>query len=302
MSMLLLQGCENGVAGQAAMHRVRAFCDGLVRGGQLDVCVALLPSAAEPRGQVLGLLQELRRGGAVRTAALLRGEALEAADLTECHDAGLDEVMIVQGGEDATPAIEQMMRLRELRPGGLPYRLWLEGAAAGALNARVRAWEHFCPRPASVEMAPFAFPTPEGEGGGEAAEHAQEWICDWQRAVITLDGYETLLACPAQPRAAGVALATARRPQPGERWGRVAGAAASPTVCGDCKRLVRFAVPEWMWSQAQDAPAAEAAPSPLGEPMQDCGDLGSLPEPRRGRLLEQWLERVATSARGGGRG
>jgi hypothetical protein len=292
MKTLLLEGNTALPNDRAALDLLRGLASRLIQHDFLGKCLAVLPPDGENRAKVLNFLQELKQSGEVFVVAVLRGAGLTRALLAECRESGLDQVVILQGIEDAMPAIDEMRKARA-EDASLIYRLWLDPAAAGVLHARARAWEHFCPTPETIELAPFSLDGAASDSSGsdrEAVAHA----CDWRRGVITLHGFHTLLPCPAHAR--GIPLdARAVRAVAADPAASAA-PAGSNSVCGDCHRLARFAVPEWMWSSTGEARSLAAAPAAETDDELSCGDLGQLATPEREQVLARWLARVAASA------
>lgn len=294
MSALLLTGSHSVLRETQALARLASFCAGLVREGRVSVCLAMLPTERTERDALLAFLQSLRYAGVRDTAVLIRTPELSLPVLLECNDAGIGDVVILQGIEDATPGIEEMVAFRRSRPGALRYRVWLNPDAEGVLQSRVRAWEYACPNPESVEIAPFTFKV-EPAPPSAPAEEETFFGCDWLSSVITINSALTLTPCPAHIAESSISVAgtSARRLT---EWQEKPEHVTAGPVCRGCHRLVRFAIPEWMRGVPEEPAPTITIRSNAGYHGEISSALTELLPHAQAAAVAALIERVARSA------
>jgi hypothetical protein len=295
--MFLVLDWENAGYPLRHRHEVLRIAAELRRDHGLTGCLAALPADRLERGWLLAMLGALKRGGGIRAAATITGPIVSAESLAACHNAELDEAIIVQQDIDGTRAIEAVRSHQRAFPSsGMTVRVWL-GDGGGSFQRQVAQWLHAGATLSSVEQMPFPS-CAAGNAAPAAADGPGPLACQWVRSTLNLTGGGALHPCPrhavTRDAAAGsrsVRDLIAQR----EKWLQTLG---THPICRGCDHLVRFAGPQQMLEAGFSwGPGPE--PGPAGSFVDHVGgDANALAPEALERSLAAFAVRLRPGANG----
>jgi hypothetical protein len=282
-----------------------AFCAEVIRSRSLAGCLAPLPANPGARARLFSFLRSLKHAGAGRVGILVPAAQVTAAQLLESAAGGVDQVVILQGGEHAADAMAAVARLFVSGRSPIAVHVWIDTTQAGDLHRTWTAWARELGRYVAVELAPVVFAAANGlyaatseasaDTGSTARDASSEparVACEWLVSTITVHPSGTILPCPLHAprnewslanRPADLLFAIGALPQ----------TLASHPTCRGCAHRMRFTIPNWM--KSTDAPRVRTAePEPVTERFVDYvqGRLDDVEPAEREALIAALIERA----------